>query len=56
MCHLSPRLPQLLPLDGEFVLASGAAFSAAGVDSDPACNSGEKGEGGVSRERTSRRG
>lgn len=33
----------LLPLDGEFVLASGAAFSAAGVGSDPACNSGEKG-------------
>ncbi|CAO2587456.1 Protein amnionless, partial [Lemmus lemmus] len=30
----------LLPLDGEFVLASGAAFSAAGVGSDPACNSG----------------
>ncbi|CAO2587453.1 Protein amnionless, partial [Lemmus lemmus] len=27
----------LLPLDGEFVLASGAAFSAAGVGSDPAC-------------------
>ncbi|XP_041489407.1 protein amnionless [Microtus oregoni] len=33
----------LLPLDGEFVLASGAAFSAAGVGLDPACNSGEKG-------------
>ncbi|CAH6852527.1 protein amnionless [Phodopus roborovskii] len=33
----------LLPLDGEFVLASGAAFGAAGVGSDPACSSGEKG-------------
>lgn len=40
--HLSLRLPQLLPLDGELVLASGAAFSAAGGDSDPACNPGEK--------------
>ncbi|XP_040598372.1 protein amnionless [Mesocricetus auratus] len=30
----------LLPLDGELVLASGASFSAAGVGSDPACNSG----------------
>lgn len=42
MRYLSPRLLQLLPLDGELVLASGAAFSAAGGDSDPACNSGEK--------------
>lgn len=41
--HLSPRLPQLLPLDGELVLASGAAFSAAGGDSDPACDPGETG-------------
>lgn len=40
--HLSPRLPQLLPLNGEFVLASGAAFSSAGGDSDPACHPGEK--------------
>nr|XP_034343795.1 protein amnionless [Arvicanthis niloticus] len=30
----------LLPLDGELVLASGATFSAAGGDSDPACNPG----------------
>ncbi|XP_021501208.1 protein amnionless [Meriones unguiculatus] len=29
----------LLPLDGEFVLAPGAAFSAAGLGSDPTCNS-----------------
>ncbi|KAL6092366.1 hypothetical protein STEG23_012937 [Scotinomys teguina] len=33
----------LLPLDGEFVLAPGAAFSAAGSGSDPACNSAEEG-------------
>lgn len=37
--------PQLLPLDGELVLAPGAAFSAAEVGSDPACGSGEEGEG-----------
>lgn len=54
--HLSPRLPQLLPLDGEFVLAPGASFSAAGVGSDPACHSGEEGEGGVAREAGSGRG
>ncbi|KAL1789406.1 amnionless [Sigmodon hispidus] len=33
----------LLPLDGEFVLAPGASFSAAEVGSDPACNPGGKG-------------
>ncbi|MEJ1275937.1 amnionless [Cricetulus griseus] len=31
----------LLPLDGELVLAPGAAFSAAEVGSDPACGSGD---------------
>lgn len=48
--RLSPRLPQLLPLNGEFILGSGAAFSAAGGDPDPTCNTGEKngrGERGV---------
>ncbi|XP_032764793.1 protein amnionless isoform X2 [Rattus rattus] len=32
----------LLPLNGEFVLASGAAFSSAGGDSDPACHPGAR--------------
>lgn len=32
----------VLPLDGEFVLASGASFSAALAGSDPACSSGER--------------
>lgn len=52
VCHLTLRFPQLLPLDGELVLASGAALSAAGGDSDPACNPGEKdGHGSEPRSR-----
>lgn len=36
------RFLQLLPLDGELVLASGAGFSAADPGSDPDCGSGEQ--------------
>ncbi|XP_037687720.1 protein amnionless isoform X8 [Choloepus didactylus] len=38
--RLNPRLPQLLPLDGELVLASGAGFSAADTSLDAGCSSG----------------
>lgn len=40
--RLSLRFLQLLPLDGEFVLASGAGFSASLTSSDPDCSSGER--------------
>lgn len=40
--RLSLHFLQLLPLDGEFVLASGAGFSASHTSSDPDCSTGER--------------
>lgn len=39
--------PQLLPRDGEFVLASGAGFSAPDAGKDPDCRTGEGPGGGA---------
>lgn len=49
--RLNPCLLQLLPLDGEFVLASGAGFGAADAGSRPDCGPGEGGAGPAGRGR-----